>query len=820
MATSVNFKQYQRQSRIMVVESLFNKGMKFTNAPLTEGYAKLLVNFDLKNQGTNLSPRGGIKEKVTALSGATFADTANYCIHHTNTTFVKSVDGSDATLHKYILLAKISNHPITGKPTYDFSDTQCVVLINGTYVRASGIFQLYSDTSVKLTNLHDYEIPSADLSRDCQQGLYVNIDANTYIPMCTGSGERYFVRMELQLTAAGGLTITFPRLEPKEIPASQVINTGYNMLKTNPYDFPNTSNVTGAVNLMGIIPKDSAGKIRLNADVGEALTFYLNYSYPTEHTTNSMKYYAQWEVKDTTNSSETQVMQPMRKSPTYTPGNDIKFTYNVAYKQFTVVVKLYNKAEVDAHTFVSEEDDTNKILPLGVITVSSYYLGTSGGTNTANLTPTAYNLATCKGLCAWQQRTVMWGIENAPTTLFVSQPNLPEYVPYPNNVEIFSENIVHCVSYLTNLLVFTTSKLYLVTVVTDANGTYYKTTCIQERLVMSEQDAATIQVVKNMVYFKSGNYFYMIVPNSSAGAGELQLAPVSRPIEFLLDNFKPSVDEILDDVHNISYTFDLAEGADDSYKIGFTDFYNYLDGSTMRNVYKCYIDIYRNNAFAERRHMDFVLNYDTILRSWTAYTYETNKRRMIPYESTITDNMVYAQLINQRLTLLQADNTSPKDEADLALGRVFHNHQYMDTGYRKHDDAIKKRFRELQFSINNTTQARLSFHTSFVVDDDTRRDLYQYNTVHITDPNDPNYGLIYVERELTSELTIADSTDHVDLEMPWILDFTKFPDITLARVRFKVSGKGYNGKMSLLSTNEEPYELLGTHWVYRTMYGR
>ena len=40
-----------------------------------------------------------------------------------------------------------------------------------------------------------------------------------------------------------------------------------------------------------------------------------------------------------------------------------------------------------------------------------------------------------------------------------------------------------------------------------------------------------------MVFFKSGNYYYMVVPSLRSMTGELVLAPISKNIEFFLKQF-------------------------------------------------------------------------------------------------------------------------------------------------------------------------------------------------------------------------------------------------------------------------------------------
>jgi hypothetical protein len=150
--------------------------------------------------------------------------------------------------------------------------------------------------------------------------------------------------------------------------------------------------------------------------------------------------------------------------------------------------------------------------------------------------------------------------------------------------------------------------------------------------------------------------------------------------------------------------------------------------------------------------------------------------------------------------------------------RTFANYQLIDTGYRAHYTPYKKRFREIQFTINNTSQSALHFYTDFTLDDVTRKDLFEYQVQQITDPESPDYGLIYVERVLSDSLDVPGAINITDAG--WTLDFSKFPVLTVSKVRYRVSGKGYCGKIKILSSNEELYELLSIHWVYRKMNAR
>ena len=113
MPVTSTYKEYERQPRVMTVEDLFNYGMSYVDTPLPEGYAKLLVNYDLKQQGTCIAPRGGLKLVHDTLSGDPFEGiyyvfNAAHAIHHTGSAFVEAYYGSDATLHRYVLVISVA----------------------------------------------------------------------------------------------------------------------------------------------------------------------------------------------------------------------------------------------------------------------------------------------------------------------------------------------------------------------------------------------------------------------------------------------------------------------------------------------------------------------------------------------------------------------------------------------------------------------------------------------------------------------------------------------------------------------------------------
>ena len=49
------------RQRVMTTETIFSKGMRYTNQPMAEGYIKSLINFDIKDDGESIKPRGGLQ---------------------------------------------------------------------------------------------------------------------------------------------------------------------------------------------------------------------------------------------------------------------------------------------------------------------------------------------------------------------------------------------------------------------------------------------------------------------------------------------------------------------------------------------------------------------------------------------------------------------------------------------------------------------------------------------------------------------------------------------------------------------------------------
>ena len=475
------------------------------------------------------------------------------------------------------------------------------------------------------------------------------------------------------------------------------------------------------------------------------------------------------------------------------------------------------------------------ITPEGVdedIVLATQTIGISVSDN-SGVKSQKYDLSKCTGMCEWEQRLVLWGVPEAPTTLFVSDTNNPSYFPYPNNTDTFSDPIMGVYNYGDELLVLTTNALYRLTWSTE--GTGWTHTLVQRNLHITDSDTHMNCVIKNMFLFKSDNYYYMMVPKSSSGVkGETTIAPISKQIEGLLDNFHEEVYKLVKLLCNSSTLVDFTKNL--------CYYYPYIDGTNvvLNYVYDLDFDssaslsMHHNPKTSQYLYVQLI--YDTDLRTWRLRIFSTPYILQVPFADSmqqtrfvlplsivdtqdyvIDAELMYCSWVGNGDQMLQYKQA----EAYYVHAPILKNYQYIDTGNREIDTEHKKRFREFQFKIKNIDATEVAFHTGFYVDGSERKNITKYDVSVNTDNeiivqpvlNDPvTYSAdgIFMPTELGTE----------DSKVCWVVGTSAFPGRTLWKVRMPVSGKGYTPRAELISRNEQKYELLGHSWVYRTMNGR
>jgi hypothetical protein len=522
-------------------------------------------------------------------------------------------------------------------------------------------------------------------------------------------------------------------------------------------------------------------------------------------------------------------------------GDHAPFTYTGTMPSDEVLIKL---TILDPKDVAANEEFVLSTNTIGLSLVSDDLA------NTLNLETKNYSLGRCTGMCEWEQRLVLWGVPDALNTLFVSDVNNPTFFPYPNNVDIFPDPIISVHKYGAELLVLTTAALYRLSWNTDGLG--WTHTLVQQNLHVTEEDTYMSCVIKNMFFFKSGEYFYMMVPKASSSSvrGEVAIAPISKIIANLLDNFHQEVYNLIKVMSDNPQLPDFTEKL--------VNYFSYVDNTRVVVNYVYALDDTTSSTNAQEhttsKYLYVQLIYDTEARTWSMRAFEAPHMLYASHADAIqqdrfidiTPALNGDQLVLQYYKFIDLNDTAIQYVDAGGKGcysnKLFKNYQYLDTGNREINTELKKRFREFQFKIKNGNATNLGFFTSFLIDGSLRKDLQRYSprlisdastnettlvVERVLDTTTMSYKTTRVERIIVPERMLQDNgeltpTILADENDPdrWILDQSAFPGRTLWKIRMPISGKGYAPRAILLSTNEAEYTLFGHAWAYRTMNSR
>lgn len=790
---------FQRQHRLQLIEDKFGSGMQYTNTPLPEGFVKSLVNFDMHDDGGALTPRLGLRSKEILTPQSVTAGTVR---GNEQIVAAREQNITHKTMPQFFV-----NTGLTGSSIQNIHKGK-LTMLSGTNVLNTNGYPI----SAEYYNQVDYPDAAYVLPQNAEIHNIPLETTNTLTKHVGtyGWAQRYYffdpalkklVHSEWdETTSAFKYTVE----EAKSITTNTAVTWGYNMLAENPYAFENKWSASGGIiDFDGILPYSANGQLNLTPVTNEQLDFRLYYSVP-----EGIRYHIVWEWRSTATDSWT-VLQA--KDVQFATLLDLHVPFSPPDAALIMRVSAYGYTQKDA-------DWVRNTFTDATIAVGFNFNKTEYG-NTVNANNKTYSIPHASGMTYWKNRLVVWGVPEDPTLLFASDVNDPTYFPYPNNCETFDEPVKYAVPFMDYLLVFTSTQLHMLTLTQDGLG--WTTQRLQNNLTIADWDIHLIQVVKNMVFFRSGNYYYMIVPKAGSSGGELALATISKPLYYLFDNFKENVEEILYEVYDYRGPLTLLH------------YYNYLDFEDIHNVYVFQTD--------RAEYINFCLLYNIASRSWRIYTFGSQAIRT-PYKADATQRGTLCSLSSAmvgeqevatpllfQFSTVREDWYIPKhhtiDTIDqvLAVQHTFRNWQHMDMGYREHSSNFKKRYRELQFVINNISNQALDFHSDFYIDGEQRKNRYIYEVVHDIDPASPNYGLITVEKKLSDPVTAPATTALGDSETDftaWRLDNSRFPDVAFWKVRLPVSGKGYTPRFSFTSRNESIYELLNVSFIYRALGSR
>jgi hypothetical protein len=772
------FKRYNRGSRIQIADEEFKSGMDYSTVPLSDGYVKQMVNYDLAGvYQDRLTPRPGFRQYAADLyAGATAYNTDMLLIDG------KGCAEEDGETYNQIITGQVTDAKLADTNLYLGTgevNTGSNDVLTRADLQTGGDKILYN----KPTSASIHDVAVTELDNVAQHvGTFAFNDDYYYFK---DSG--VLARTNFNSGAYESVDVTVQPINPKE-----AVMWGYNMLSTTPYAFTNTL-APGNIVMHGLVPyKQGTSDIELTPEINQDLTLEVFYTVGT-----GLVYDFVIEWREVSSSAWTEIS---KQTITFATALPLKADVSFPTKDVLVRVSAYPTGA----------PNPDQVMTVGLAVNKEDYQE-HNNTDLVN-----YSLHTATGMSYWRKRLVVWGVKEDPTVLFMSEVNNPEYFPYPNNIDLMEEPVIHAVPLGDDLLVFTTTRLYIVQL--SADGLSWTKKVIQKDLYIKTWDTHLIQPIKNMLFFKSGNYYYLVVPSKASSTG-LSVAPISKPVEKLFDNFQEHIVETLLKVYGHTEAVELIH------------YYNYLDFEDIHNVYvlKTISGLYINLGVL----------YNVNSRTWKEYAYES-QHIVKPFQKDATKKGIFMTLFDfnskPSVQYLQYVSTTAKDfylpdgitvleeaEAAFTALHTFKNYQMLDSGLREHESDFKKRYREVQVKFNNISQLSLNFNTKFSIDGGTRRNYERYILNHNIDTEDPNYGLITMVRELIDPSVLPGAavlaTD-VNDTAAWMLDQSTLPEVYLWKVRIKVSGKGYTPQFVLVSYNEEQYEIMNISFVYRPLYSR
>lgn len=849
MAQTSTYKQLSHLPRYLTQESALNGGIIYTDNTVDEGYFHMVANAEYDDVKACLTSRKGLRALRTPIKLAEGSE--HYCVLGEYPIVVWDLEtgiNKDGvtyyTRKKDIYTSCILCAPLNElKDAYVCNNLKVLVKTDEEYIHAVPCRFLDTTDGITLDTAWAAEGLIKKRAGASETPVATFFQSTLYLTgfdvLEDGSRNPQLKKLQMcrYLTATDTYSYGFyfsTAQEPYGVSASEAVSSGYNMLKgKDAYSFNNVpSDVWG---IDGIIPKDIRGNILLSANEGQDVVFDLIYKYPEVAKDTEYCFKWEWTASNTVSDDTKWATMPSADNQDVViakPGQPVSVTFRPQVSNSIIRVTIYPKDEQGAA-------DLERVQAVGMTNFSKVV------SNKTRAELNTYDLTTATGMTGWEGRLVLWGVDSADNILFTSDINNASYFPYPNNVHIFDKPIVQVVNYMDGLLVFTTERIYLLSLATDGMG--FSVNAVQNRLSFHPDDAQYIQVIKNMVFFKTDNYFYMIVPKATSLTGELTVAPIYKAMAAFFNDPKKALKDVVKEIYVKPFIEAGVYHCDVVDPKGLQ--YNYVDQNTIRTVYA--VDVQLNER---THHIAVVLNYDTVTRVWTFYTYETNGRPTIAQYQLSTSEApllnVYHEGGAEYLQILKYTNGECVDmfALDDNATRVFKNILFIDTGY--HDMAgytnFKKRFREIQFSVFPTNDAILEFGTAFLLDGCTRKDYKAYSTsakdgvVYLGKMDVNSDAFVYnggtLSCTLVEDMTVPHDATVTDILLgadnseaqtsaytvlgAWRIGLSALKAPTAITFRQPVSGKGLLPRFKLLGFREMAVELNGISWVYHLMNGR
>lgn len=566
---------------------------------------------------------------------------------------------------------------------------------------------------------------------------------------------------------------------PKSLAPGEAALWGYNMLSNTPYTFEcvnmpgtQTASITGVL----LKNKTNRNKVLLKPVVNTPgvleIYYQSDYSYLSSASSSSQTLQLQIEYKNP--NDEWRKLKDYTRAETHallSTGTPVQIDFTGADETTLIRVTLRDTDPDTAITVPTADGsgtETTYLVVSQLITTLAY---TKDATK-AEPSPEIYDLGSATGITYWKGRLVLWGVLNAENMLFMSEPNEPEYFAYPNGVDILEENIVHVLPYSDALIVFTSTKLWRIDLNTD--GLSWTKTLLQQNLRINDNDVPYITVLKNMLFFKSGKQFYMLVPSKTSTIGELTIAPISKAIAGMLENpfaaIRDIVHTIYPDLAGSKYASPLTGATDPEGKLinipdkPITDYLVKYGVHTEQNRvmvdwwfdmsdWKAQKDSYSDRAIQHdvtvqedpdnsatclnKEYWLVQLIYDAETYGWTMRTHTTNAIGVFIADAVNADTDFINLVFNPEDPIFDGNAKATwgvaishrRQPADYSIQEFnlrdapnikilspdYPRFQVFDTGYKEvSSPSLKKRFREIQLNFEPSSDTEEGLRSAFM----------------------------------------------------------------------------------------------------------
>jgi len=363
----------------------------------------------------------------------------------------------------------------------------------------------------------------------------------------------------------------------------------------------------------------------------------------------------------------------------------------------------------------------------------------------------SYAIKYCKYITPFEDMLFIYGNSMYKNTVFMSEPGAPYYFTMGNTFE-FDHEVIHVQAFKTIALVFTINDIWVIYRV-ETRDEFGKITIhwrmkkVLYNISTEVKNKPSIKNITRYITLMSNNVLYLIKPSTY----------ISDDTEFYLNILSQNIDAIVRDPlmfinERLRYHGIFKEAKEFQMNLNATD---------------NYIKLYYSTKISDTVNYTLILTYDILNQRW----YEEDTCSFgYPHQIYLLDSTTKYEMLtennNQLFITYNTDkyknmmlNSFNESYYDRNYYENFPIKYYIDSGYLKLNEHLKKRFKTLQFNIKNVDSKQILFTYNFTIDD--RQYENNFEPVYVT--NDSN---VLVEVQSIKDLVIdVQSLKQLELEL-------------------------------------------------------